>query len=490
MKRSVLTALVLPSVVAVMLGGTALSAPMASAAPVSSSTAAAVPDDGGAAADPTSAPVPDAAAPAAEAAPAPVESAPAEAPVEVPVEAEPAESGPVESAPIDAPAADDASAPAPAPAPGTDEVVGIAAATEPGTVTIAGTTEFGDLQTAVTDGWPDGTTFTYQWTRDGAAVEGATAETYVLVRADIGRVVEVAVTGTGPAAGDEPTTVVSERRVAAGVAPTFTAQPGTDLTVVAGEPYSFTWEASGDPAPSIEIVAAPSTLVATLPEGATVTQAPGSLTISGTSTASGFFSFGVTPLNMVGIGELLVVDLEVAPAAPAGILVTVGTTANVVGVDQQFARASSLDGSSSTLSLDDGAGADASAYVVDRFENPIPFEDYADGTERTTVTTNGPHDVIGVSPSGFPMVTFNGPGSRSMAVSLGGFTASIPVEVRSTAAVVPAASGTTPIATAGSLAYTGGEPADGLFALAAGLLAAGAALTVVRLRLRRRRVQH
>ncbi|TDT61716.1 hypothetical protein [Frigoribacterium sp. PhB116] len=488
MKRSVLTALVLPSVVAVMLGGTALSAPMASAAPVSSSTAAAVPDDGGAAADPTSAPVPDAAAQAAEAAPAPVESAPAE----VPVEAEPAESGPVESAPIDAPAADDASAPAPAPAPapGTDEAVGIAAATEPGTVTIAGTTEFGDLQTAVTDGWPDGTTFTYQWTRDGAAIEGATAATYTLVRADIGRVVEVAVTGTGPGVDDEPTTVVSERRVAAGVAPAFTAQPGTDLTVVAGEPFSFTWEASGDPAPSIEIVAAPSTLVATLPEGATVTQAPGSLTISGTSTSSGFFSFGVTPLNMVGIGELLVVDLEVAPAAPAGILVTVGTTANVIGVDQQFARASSLDGSSSTLSLDDGAGADASAYVVDRFENPIPFEDYADETVRTTVTTNGPRDVIGLAPSGFPMVTFNGPGSRNMAVSLAGFTASISVEVRSTAAVVPAASGTTPVATAGNLAYTGSAPADGLFALAAGLLAAGAALTVVRLRVRRSRVQH
>ena len=488
MKRSVLTALVLPSVVAVMLGGTALSAPMASAAPASSSTAAAVPDEGGAAAYPTGAPAPGTAAPTDEA--APVESAPAEAPVEAPVE----------SAPIGVPATDDA-APAPAPAPesdepalaapepepGRDEVVGIAAATEPGTVTIAGTTEFGDLQTAVTDGWPDGTTLTYQWTRDEAALEGATDETYVLVRADIGRVVEVAVTGTGPGADDEPTTVVSDRRVAAGVAPTFTAQPGTDLTVVAGEPYSFTWEAAGDPLPNIEIVADPSTLVSTLPAGATVTQAPGSLTISGTSTLAGFYSFGVTPLNMVGIGELLVVDLEVAAAEAAGILVSAVEIPETVDEDQAIAVGSSLDGSATTLGLDDGDTVFVSAYAVDRFENTVVLGADLPESLRTSASTNGPGDaVVRTSPNGFPSVTFNGPGTRALNISFGGFTATIPVEVRSTAVVVPAASDAAPITTSASLAYTGSEPTDGLLALAAGLLAAGAALTVVRLR---RRVQ-
>jgi hypothetical protein len=487
MKRSVLTALVLPSVVAMMLGGTALSAPMASAASAPRSTAAAVPDDGGAATDATPAPTPDAAAPSAEAAPVPVQSAPAEAPVET---------DPTEAAPIDVPVADDASVPAPgsdeataapaAPESTTDGVVGIAAVTEPGTVTIAGTTEFGDLQTAVTDGWPEGTVFTYQWTRDGAAIEGATADTYVLARADVGRVVEVAVTGTGPGADDEPATVVSERRVAAGVAPTFTAQPGTDLTVVAGEPYSFTWEAAGDPLPNIEIVADPSTLVSTLPEGASVTQAPGSLTISGTSTTTGFFSFGVTPLNMVGIGELLVVDLHVAAAEAAGVVVTAGTTADG-DEEQEFAFASSLDGTSTTLRLDDGASASVGAYLVDRFENPVQLEGDPSESPRTLLTTDGQRDIVDVSPTGFPLVTFNGPGTRSLTVSLAGFTVSIPVEVRSTAVIVPAASGAAPVSTAGSLAYTGSESTDGLFALAAGLLAAGAALTVVRLR---RRVQH
>ena len=488
MKRSVLTALVLPSVVAVMLGGTALSAPMASAAPVSSSTVAAVPDDGGAAADPTSAPVPDAAAPAAEAAPAPVESAPAEAPVE----AEPAESGPVESAPIEAPAADDASAPAPAPAaaPGTDEVVGIAAATEPGTVTIAGTTEFGDLQTAVTDGWPDGTTFTYQWTRDDAAIEGATAETYVLVRADIGRVVEVAVTGTGPAAGDEPTTVVSERRVAAGVPPTFVAQPGADLVVVAGEPFSFTWEAAGDPTPMVNVVSDPRTLTRSIPEGAVVTETPGSLTISGTSTVAGSYSFGVSTLNMVAIGETLAVDLRVAPGAPTSIFATVGT-AYGTGPSTFVGVIGSGPGETiSPVALDPGEGVVLAAFPgPDAFGNIVTPQDLPEGVEAV-YSSSDPDDELVVREAGLPpRIDFTGPGTRVVTISLAGFTTSFQVDVRSAVVVEPAVSGATPISTSGSLAYTGSEPTDGLFALAAGLLAAGAALTVVRLRLRRR-LQH
>jgi hypothetical protein len=192
MKRSVLTVLALPAVIAVALGGTALSAPSASAAPASAAPASAE---------------------------ASLVESPVEAPADAPIETTPADgTAAAETTPTDGTAATETPASGAAPAQaaaqddtpaapsaletetGTDDLVGIAAATEPGTVTISGATEIGDVQTVVTEGWPDGTTYTYQWTRDGEAVAGATGETYVLVRADAGRVVEVVVTGTGPAA--------------------------------------------------------------------------------------------------------------------------------------------------------------------------------------------------------------------------------------------------------------------------------------------------
>jgi hypothetical protein len=480
MKRSVLTVLALPAVIAVALGGTALSAPSASAAPASAAPASAE---------------------------ASLVESPVEAPADAPIETTPADgTAAAETTPTDGTAATETPASGAAPAQaaaqddtpsapsaletetGTDDLVGIAAATEPGTVTISGATEIGDVQTVVTEGWPDGTTYTYQWTRDGEAVAGATGETYVLVRADAGRVVEVVVTGTGPAADDEPTTVTSDRRVAAGVAPVFTSQPGSDLSVVAGQPFSFTWTATGDPTPGVYVVADPSTLVVSLPDEAVVTSAAGSgrLTIAGTPTSVGVHSFGVTAINPVGIGELLVVDLEVVPAAPAGIVASAGElTDGVVAGDIAFS--SSLDGNATTLSLDDGDTAAVGAYLVDAFENVIPIEDYPTGTDRAVVTSSGRGDVIRVPEDGVAEATFHGAGSRALTVTLAGFSATVPVEVRAAAAAVPAGTDARPVSVTGQLAYTGADGTGTLLALAGGLVSVGAALIVVRLR---RRVQH
>src|SRR5690606_530225 len=44
--------------------------------------------------------------------------------------------------------------------------------------TIAGDLQVGGTVSAVTDGWSDGTSFTYQWLREGKAISGATAESY------------------------------------------------------------------------------------------------------------------------------------------------------------------------------------------------------------------------------------------------------------------------------------------------------------------------
>lgn len=66
---------------------------------------------------------------------------------------------------------------------------------------ISGTGTVGLTLTNGTPGtWqPSGLTFTRQWQRDGVAIPGATATTYVLVAADSGHSVTCAVTGTNAA---------------------------------------------------------------------------------------------------------------------------------------------------------------------------------------------------------------------------------------------------------------------------------------------------
>lgn len=66
---------------------------------------------------------------------------------------------------------------------------------------ISGTGTVGQTLTNGTPGtWqPAGLTFTRQWQRDGAAISGATATTYVLQAADSGHAVTCAVTGTNAA---------------------------------------------------------------------------------------------------------------------------------------------------------------------------------------------------------------------------------------------------------------------------------------------------
>ena len=67
-----------------------------------------------------------------------------------------------------------------------------------GTVSISGTAIVGSVLTATnniadTDGLG---TFTYQWTRSGSAISGATSSTYTLVVADVGNTITVTITYT------------------------------------------------------------------------------------------------------------------------------------------------------------------------------------------------------------------------------------------------------------------------------------------------------
>lgn len=433
----------------------------------------------------TATPAPSAPA-AGDAVPA-VSAPPAAGPVEVEVEVEALAPATVidevqeAAATPGAPAAEDVAVAPGAPA-AEDGVVGVAAATEPGTVAVSGTTGIGDLQTAVTDGWPEGTTFTYQWTRDGQAVEGATDETYLLVQDDAGRVVEVAVTGTGPAADDEPTTVSSQRGLAAGTAPVITSRPGTRLTAVAGEPFSFTWEAEGDPVPDFSLTSERSPSDLDLPEGIVVTEAPGSLTISGTTTvAMPARVLGVEAVNRLGVSEHLAFSLTVEPAATAGIVVSLLPATFLDDIGTSF-RVGPDD--VREIPVDDGAEIAVLATTVDAYGNTTSTP--AD-RGRAVVTSTDASDVVSTTGvDDVPSITFHGAGSRTASVSLDGFSVSFPVQVRGDEVAAPAGSVVTPVVTTGHLAHTGTDSATGLLALAVGLLSAGAALTVVRLR---RRVQ-
>lgn len=63
------------------------------------------------------------------------------------------------------------------------------------TPTIAGRAKVGFSLTVSTGAWDSGTTFTYQWLRDGSPISGATRTSYALLAADQGAKITVAVTG-------------------------------------------------------------------------------------------------------------------------------------------------------------------------------------------------------------------------------------------------------------------------------------------------------
>jgi predicted alpha-1,2-mannosidase len=120
-------------------------------------------------------------------------------------------------------------------------VVRRSAITVSGQATISGTAKLGAQLTAVAPSYSRAVTLSYRWLRDGHAVSGMTASTYLLTPDDVGRVLAVSITGTA-ADGVQVTTVSAPTAsVAAGTltlasAPRITgkAKVGKQLTLVGG----------------------------------------------------------------------------------------------------------------------------------------------------------------------------------------------------------------------------------------------------------------
>jgi hypothetical protein len=67
-----------------------------------------------------------------------------------------------------------------------------------GKVRAKGKALVGNKLKAKTKAWPAGTTFTYQWLRDGKVIKGAHGKKYKLKSKDLGHRIKLVVTGSAP----------------------------------------------------------------------------------------------------------------------------------------------------------------------------------------------------------------------------------------------------------------------------------------------------
>jgi len=124
-----------------------------------------------------------------------------------------------------------------------------------GTAAITGSAKVGQKVTATTAGWADGTTFTYAWQREGAAITGATSASYTATAADLGKKLTVVVTGalTGhdtASATSPAVTVAAGTLTAATPKISGTVAVGQKLTATAGTwttgtKLAYQWKRNG-----------------------------------------------------------------------------------------------------------------------------------------------------------------------------------------------------------------------------------------------------
>jgi hypothetical protein len=184
--------------------------------------------------------------------------------------------------------------------------------------TITGTPKVGETLTADEGTWtPDGVAFTYQWRADGTAIAGATAKTYVPTAAEVGKRVQVTVTGTkagyrttfATSQATAPVAPAAASPVVNTVAPTLSGTPtvGQTMTVSpgtwtpAGVTFTYQWMADG-----VAIAGANSS-----------TFAPGSsrvgkkLSVAVTGAKTGYTSVTVTTAESAPVAQLPVLGYAV-----------------------------------------------------------------------------------------------------------------------------------------------------------------------------------
>lgn len=194
---------------------------------------------------------------------------------------------------------------------------------------VTGTPTVGVPLTAATTGWPAGSTFAYQWSVAGVAVDGATASTYTPVGADAAKTVTVAVTGT--ASGFAPTRRVStaSAAVASGTltstpTPTLSGTPQAGVAVSAvpgawddGTTFTYLWKVA-----NVDVATTPSYTPVVADAGKAITVA-----VTGSKTGYAPVTRTSAPVNVAPAAPVLTPTpvLSGTPAVGSEVTVVPGT---------------------------------------------------------------------------------------------------------------------------------------------------------------------
>lgn len=106
---------------------------------------------------------------------------------------------------------------------------------------ISGTAQVGQTLSVSTGTWSNSPTgFTYQWLAAGTSITGATASTYVLTSAELGKAITATVVATNAGGSQSATSAATSAVVAAPTAPSNTALPAISGTVQQGQTLTAT----------------------------------------------------------------------------------------------------------------------------------------------------------------------------------------------------------------------------------------------------------
>ncbi|WP_420364314.1 LPXTG cell wall anchor domain-containing protein [Curtobacterium sp. L3-7] len=367
--------------------------------------------------------------------------------------------------------------------------------TPAGTVTVSGIVEDWHTLTADTAGWPEGTTFTYQWQSsfaDGEPIDvvGAT-DASMTISPTLGQLDRLRVRVTGTAPGQEPTTVTSELTAPVAENPDMRWGYLGTQTVHASidEPFSQSLAAfdgdglqyyvsDGPDAPADDSV---------LPDGVTFS-ADG--TLSGTPTSLGVSEFWLhtsTGLHPNG-SEISKVVLDVSSGPAVGLRVVVrgeitstGWPSWVVDTDGSVTSIDSTEvqtgDPTKPIRVRQDGSLEVGALGFDRLDNVAELPDltWSSSVDGDTFTPTDSTDTV--------TLRFTHASPHVITVRSGSLTQTFTVQVDPLPAVTTTSS-TTTRTPSGQLAYTGADT-SGPLASALGLLGAGAALVVARMRRRR-----
>ncbi|WP_137844446.1 carboxypeptidase-like regulatory domain-containing protein [Microbacterium sp. 2FI] len=169
---------------------------------------------------------------------------------------------------------------------------------------VTGTYAVGETLTAAAGTWTSGTTFRYQWLRDGSAIAGATTSTYQLASADNGKTITVQVTGSksgyatiARASAASAKAVTAATPKVSGVVAVGQTLTATSGTWTAGTTLAYQWLRDGR---AISSATKSTYAIAATDAGTAISvkvtgTQPGFATITKTSIATGKVQIAPTP---------------------------------------------------------------------------------------------------------------------------------------------------------------------------------------------------